>query len=181
MFCPKCGASNDAAAAFCAACGDVLPLPAGGFQQAQGTSNESAGLGEYYKAVLGPKNQDYYLRQFARFDADGKVSATWHWPAFFVTFYWMLYRKMWLFALVYFILPYLYLGLVGAIAGATGHTANMLVGGGYVLYFLGIVFLLPSMSSCIFDLHLSDLAFQHFPQAVSGIVQAGHDRTDRQI
>jgi Tfp pilus assembly protein PilE len=153
MFCPKCGASNDAAAAFCAACGDVLPLPAGGFQQAQGKSNESAGLGEYYKAVLGPKNQDYYLRQFARFDADGKVSATWHWPAFFVTFYWMLYRKMWLFALVYFILPYLYLGLVGAIAGAAGHTANMLVGGGYVLYFLGIVFLLPMYANALYYNH----------------------------
>ena len=25
-----------------------------------------------YKAVLGPKNQAYYLRHFARFDAPGK-------------------------------------------------------------------------------------------------------------
>lgn len=153
MFCPKCGALNDAAATFCTACGDVLPLSTGGFQKAQGKNEGAADIGEYYKAVLGPKNQDYYLRQFSRFDADGKLSATWHWPVFFMTFYWMLYRKMWLVALVYFIFPYLFFGLVGAIAGMTGSAANMLVSAGYVLYLVGILFLLPMYANALYYTH----------------------------
>jgi len=59
---------------------------------------------EYYKAALGVKNVEYYLKYFSRFDAQG-VSATWNWPSFFVTFYWLLYRKMWLLALGFFLLP----------------------------------------------------------------------------
>lgn len=50
---------------------------------------------ELYKAVIGSKNQDYYLRRFAKFDADGKTSPTWHWPAFFSTLNWLIFRKMW--------------------------------------------------------------------------------------
>jgi cell division septation protein DedD len=50
---------------------------------------------ELYKAVIGPKNQDYYLSRFAKFDAAGKTSASWHWPAFFSTLNWLIYRKMW--------------------------------------------------------------------------------------
>lgn len=36
---------------------------------------------ERYKAVIGPKNQEYYLRHFERFDAAGKAGATWNWSA----------------------------------------------------------------------------------------------------
>lgn len=153
MFCPKCGASNDAAATFCTACGDVLPLPTDGFQKAQGMGGGSADMGAYYKAALGPKNQDYYLRQFARFDADGKVSATWHWPAFFMTFFWLLYRKMWLVALAYFIVPYLFLALVGTIAGVTSGSANIMGGAGYLLYWTGIVFLPPMYANTLYYNH----------------------------
>ncbi|MDP1995935.1 MAG: DUF2628 domain-containing protein [Gallionella sp.] len=153
MFCPKCGTSNDAAATFCTACGDVLPLPTGGFQKAQGMGDGSADMGAYYKAALGPKNQDYYLRQFARFDADGKVSATWHWPAFFMTFCWLLYRKMWLVALTYFIAPYLFLWLIGAIAGMASGSANIMGGAGYLLYLIGIVCLPPMYANALYYNH----------------------------
>lgn len=152
MFCPKCGTSNEAAASFCAACGDVLPLPTG-LQKTQSRSDEPTELEEYYGTVLGPKNQDYYLRQFASFDADGKVSATWHWPACFMTFYWLLYRKMWLFALLYFIFPYLFFGLMGVIAGVAGSPANMVIGAGYVLYLLGILFLMPMYANALYYKH----------------------------
>jgi len=153
MFCPKCGASNDAAAAFCMACGDVMPLPADSSQTAQEKINEPAGLDAYYKAVLGPKNQEYYLRQFARFDADGKVSANWHWPGFFITFYWMLYRKMWLYALCYFLLPYLFFGLIGLMTGLSDHPADPSIGLAYLLYFLGIFILLPMYANAIYYKH----------------------------
>jgi type II secretory pathway pseudopilin PulG len=153
MLCPKCGASNDAAATFCTACGDVLPLPDSGIQKARRKTDGPADISEYYKAAIGPKNQEYYLRQFARFDANGKVSASWHWPAFFVTFYWMLYRKMWLYALIYFFFPYVLFGLTGATMGLADGSANFLIGATYLLYIAGILFLVPMYASALYYNH----------------------------
>lgn len=48
-----------------------------------------------YKSVIGPINQSYYLRVFAHFDAKGKPGILWHWPAFFSTLNWLVFRKMW--------------------------------------------------------------------------------------
>ena len=154
MFCPKCGASNDGAATFCKDCGEVLPLPGAGFQQARGgVAAAPAGDDEYYKAAVGEKNQDYYLKHFARFDVAGKVSATWHWPAFWLSFYWLLYRKMWLGALVYFFLPYLILGVLGAIAAVMNGAGGTFLGAGYLLYLIGIVFLVPMYANAIYYHH----------------------------
>ncbi|MGA8864304.1 MAG: pilin [Gallionella sp.] len=154
MYCPKCGVANDDTATFCKACGEVLPLPAGKFQKAQGGSGVPTGIEAYYKAVLGPKNQYYYLDRFARFDAEGKTSATWHWPAFFVTFYWLLYRKMWLAALGYFFLPSLLFWLVrGIMAAATHGPAYMLVGAWNLVYSAGILFLPPMYANALYYNH----------------------------
>jgi len=56
-------------------------------------------------AFIGGKAQKYLLK-FRKFSVDGidRFSATWHWPAFLVGFWWLLYRKMYLWAFVYFIL-----------------------------------------------------------------------------
>lgn len=50
---------------------------------------------EDYKTFIG-KNVDKYLSKFDRFgiNGTGKFAATWHWPAFFFPFLWMLYRKL---------------------------------------------------------------------------------------
>lgn len=50
---------------------------------------------ELYRAAIGPRGQDYYLRHFTRFDADGKPGLSWHWPAYWATFNWLVYRRMW--------------------------------------------------------------------------------------
>ncbi|MFZ5908377.1 MAG: DUF2628 domain-containing protein [Nitrospirota bacterium] len=56
-------------------------------------------------AFIGDKAPKYLVK-FRKFSVNGidRFSATWHWPAFFVGFWWLLYRKMYLWALVYFIL-----------------------------------------------------------------------------
>jgi len=56
-------------------------------------------------AFIGEKAPKYLLK-FRNFSADriDRFSATWHWPAFLVGFWWLLYRKMYLWAFVYFIL-----------------------------------------------------------------------------
>ena len=63
-------------------------------------------------AIIGNTGTQYYLERFER-QARGEGGG-WHWPAMLVTWYWMLYRKMWLAALIYFFVP----GMVGGIVGA---------------------------------------------------------------
>ncbi|MGE4503895.1 MAG: hypothetical protein AB7D51_00985 [Desulfovibrionaceae bacterium] len=54
-----------------------------------------------YANYVGPKNLEKYLMKFARYDADPlRLHAGWHWPAFFVSFWWCLYRKMYLWAVI---------------------------------------------------------------------------------
>ena len=75
------------------------------------------------------KNADKYLLKFRKFNIDGvdKFSVTWHWPAFFFGFLWMLYRKLYLWALVAFaisvisILPSEFGLLIVIVWGMTGN------------------------------------------------------------
>lgn len=60
-------------------------------------------LVEYFTAAVGTNNTMYYVERFIKFEKRG-IFATWNWPAFFVTFIWFMYRKMWVWALPYFIL-----------------------------------------------------------------------------
>ncbi len=47
---------------------------------------------------------DFYRQQFLKFGNpwQPKFRISWNWPAFFFFFFWALYRKMWLYAAVYF-------------------------------------------------------------------------------
>lgn len=56
---------------------------------------------ELYRALIGPRSQDYYLRQFTRFDEAGKTGPSWHWMAYWNTLNWLVYRRMWGWALAY--------------------------------------------------------------------------------
>lgn len=54
---------------------------------------------EYYRFFIGP-NPEKYLTHFKRFGETGDAfKPIWHWPAFFVPFFWLLYRKMYLHAI----------------------------------------------------------------------------------
>jgi hypothetical protein len=52
------------------------------------------------------KNAENYIQKFKKFNVDGadKFSWTWHWPAFFFGFWWLLYRKLYVWALIAFLL-----------------------------------------------------------------------------
>ncbi len=64
-------------------------------------------------AVIGNSNAHYYLTRFERLSRG--ESAPWHWPAMLVTWYWLLYRKMWVGALIYFFAPWIVLMIVAAV------------------------------------------------------------------
>lgn len=63
-----------------------------------------------YQAFIGPE-QHKYLPRFKMFDElAGNFKATWNWSAFFFTFWWLLYRKLYAYAALVFVLsfvPYL--------------------------------------------------------------------------
>ncbi|MDX1562799.1 MAG: pilin, partial [Gammaproteobacteria bacterium] len=78
---------------------------------------------EFYETAIGPSKTDYYLQRFERFKR-GESKISWNWPAFFVTFFWMLYRKMWGYAAIYFFVPsivfYFLILALGLTLGAPG-------------------------------------------------------------
>lgn len=134
MFCSRCGTENPDAGSFCVKCGAPLrpqaqPSPAGGDDAA-------------WRAVIGKKNLDYYLPRFRDQQASGR-RALWHWPAFFVTLYWLLYRKLWGWAAAYFFLPAVVAALLGVMA-ATGRAGQTIAGLGW-LVFLALFFIAPPM------------------------------------
>lgn len=110
MQCPQCAATVTDPTGKCQACGHVLPLAdAPGqppriepqFRDAADASAPSPVVQELYRAAVGEKNRDYYLRQFARFDQAGKTGASWHWPASLSTLNWLAWRGMWSAALAF--------------------------------------------------------------------------------
>lgn len=71
---------------------------------------------EAWTAMIGDSGTAYYLTRFERLAAGD--SASWHWPALFVTWYWLLYRKMWVGALIYFFAPGILTSVLTAMAPA---------------------------------------------------------------
>lgn len=117
------------------------------------TAETSPATEEFHRTAIGPKNQDYYLRHFARFDSAGKVGISWHWPAFFVNFWWLLYRKMWLNALIYFFLPYLVMILLGIASAVVGDSSGAIINIGNLAYLAAISVLLPMYANALYYKH----------------------------
>ena len=142
MHCPHCATANPEAGHFCTHCGRPLTEP----------TAEERTL-ENFRAILGPNNQDYYLQRFEEYEANGKTTIGWHWPAFFITFYWLLYRKMWLAALLYFILPYVCTSLLGLVSSMLGASGAPMMGIGYLAYILAILLLPPMFANGLYYRH----------------------------
>ena len=150
IVCPKCNAVYDIpsdkipqgkrASATCKECGGKIVIePSAGKQPDHSTQAEAVSrppISPTHKPsplqiktkdfifFIGPKS-DKYLSKFKKFNITGvdKFSLTWHWPAFFFSFLWMLYRKLYLWALLAFVLSLIpYFGfLLWVVWGATGN------------------------------------------------------------
>jgi len=69
-----------------------------------------------YRAAVGPEKADFYAPKFLRFDQPGASKVSWNWPAFFVAFFWFLYRRMYgTWAIFCLVIP-LALGVLGAVS-----------------------------------------------------------------
>ena len=105
-----------------------------------GSKTTSAGSDELYALAIGDQNRHYYLPRFEAFEGAGATSLGWHWPAFFFTFWWLIYRKMWGMAALYLVLPY---GLLLALA-PLATVSEAAAGVGYLVYTLAI-FVVPPL------------------------------------
>ena len=95
--------------------------------------------GDLLAAYVGPKNADYYARKFENFKSGGGAMS-WHWPAFFISAWWFLYRKMWLIAFLYWIVLPIGLSVLSTVVAVTaGPDAGALL---YYGVYLVIAFLL---------------------------------------
>ncbi|MGB4811993.1 MAG: pilin [Methylophilaceae bacterium] len=146
MFCSKCGAENADSATSCSQCNYLL-------NQMSSPAKAELTQEEQYQAIIGDKNQAYYLKHFAQFDANGKTNATWHWPALFVPFYWFLYRKMWPYAILYFIIPYIGMLVIGILATIVGESANLLISIFYFAFFIALLVLPALFANALYYKH----------------------------
>ncbi len=99
------------------------------------TSNTSISSGDDLMATfVGPKNAHYYEQVFAKFERGGG-SLSWNWPSFFVTWFWLLYRKMYMWWLLYWFGLPITMVLVSAVvaAFASPELGALFYYGGYVL------------------------------------------------
>jgi Tfp pilus assembly major pilin PilA len=105
-----------------------------------------------YEAAIGP-NTAYYLPRFDAMDAGGS-KAGWHWPAFFVTSYWFIYRMMWLPGLLCFFLPVIALAVAAIVGGLLGSTAGTLL---FLLLWAAPAILFPVFATAIYRRHVHRL------------------------
>jgi len=108
-FCPECGKEITRLSKFCPNCGYSLELFA---DQSKAEPETQLQFDEDdFTAFIG-NNAGYYMHEFKKFNVTGRdaFSLTWNWVAFLGGFGWLLYRKMYLWALIAFcfmLIPYL--------------------------------------------------------------------------
>lgn len=117
----------------------------------------------FYRAAIGVRGQGYHLPRFLRFDETGQTGLSWNWAASLFTLNWLVYRKMWSWALAY----------VGALA-----TAGLLVFGVGKLVFdyssalawmLGLWFL--SAAYIVPGLYANVWLYGHYNDKISNVLR----------
>ncbi|MBA2486937.1 MAG: DUF2628 domain-containing protein [Nitrospira sp.] len=107
--CSQCQQQNQEDARFCHQCGGSFAVEseAPAVEPEASPPPQPQTDADLWKAFIG-SHADSYLKTFKRFSGpEGpKFALTWHWPAFiFEPFLWFLYRKMYVYALIYAIGP----------------------------------------------------------------------------
>lgn len=132
IFCQNCGASNDESSKFCAHCGSGLTIPVSNVSQSQTAQVQNQSYNNSYQnnqnynnqnynnyynqsyanpmyhidqndlaAFVGPDNTGYYMQKYNEMNMSNS-KASWNWAAFLIAGPWMLYRKMYKNALIFF-------------------------------------------------------------------------------
>ena len=124
----------------------------GSIYSAPESDTSTTGSDDLFAAYVGPKRAEYYKARFEKI-AGGSGSIGWHWPAFFFTSAWLLYRKMWLYALMYIIVIPFALGFVLGMIGVFMNE-DTAVGLYYLVYFLYAFVLMPMFANRLYYGHV---------------------------
>ena len=127
MFCTKCGVKLSDDAAYCYNCGASVVKNAQNttFEQAEYTAandtvqaefigTEASGdfIDDDVEALIGAEKRDYYINRFAEMKQKNKKS-TWNWCAFLFGPAWMIYRKMYVYGGLYWLMSILVFDKLG--------------------------------------------------------------------
>ena len=96
MICSRCGKEAREGGCYCPYCGAVYSKVYSNL-----SAEETDLIRDFeFKAFIG-NNSEKYLKKFKKFTGKGVATfaLTWHWPAFFAGAWWLLYRKIYFWAL----------------------------------------------------------------------------------
>lgn len=139
IFCTQCGRKNESTSKFCNSCGSALRKNESQGNNLEGEINTSnynnytnSDYSEEEMNIFLSKNQMFYLEKFDQINRTGDKK-TWNWSAFLANIYWMLYRKMYVEAGLYFLANFIlsFIPIIGWILslvlwGGVGLFANSL-------------------------------------------------------
>jgi Protein of unknown function (DUF2628) len=129
--CPSCSQENPEAANFCLQCGQALATSSAAVDPEVGQTKATPTQSQLWETFIGPSKSIqfslktgwvwrpaflYYKEKFAQIETpEGpRFALSWSWPAaLFDSFLWFLYRKMYMFALLYAVAPALAIFLTG--------------------------------------------------------------------
>lgn len=130
--CPSCSQENPEAANFCLQCGQDLATPSSTTDpEVVQTTNANPTQSQLWETFIGPSKSIqfslktgwvwrpaflYYKEKFANIETPqgSRFVLSWNWPAaLFDSFLWFLYRKMYMFAVLYAVTPALAIFLTG--------------------------------------------------------------------
>ena len=141
--CPSCSQDNPNDANFCGQCGQALVKKSPDPDPSQSSSTPTSL--QLWETFIGPSKSLqfslktgwvwrpaflYYKEKFSNLETpDGpRFALSWNWPAaFFDSFLWFLYRKMYMFALLYAVAPALAIFITGDMT--VGIVSRVLAGG----------------------------------------------------
>ena len=132
-----------------------------------------------YEAAIGP-NTGHYLKYFEAFDG-GESRAGWHWPAFFATPWWFIYRKMWMPGILSLVYPWILaivLGIVFAILFATRNPPVGAMVGIASLLLIAPYVLLPIYANALYWRHIRRL-IERLPRSIAQVPEKRIARLER--
>lgn len=106
-----------------------------------------------YHAAVGDKKAEYYVPRFLAFDEPGASRASWNWPALFVPFLWMIYRRIYGPAAIYFFaLPVALLIFAVVVMMVLGQSIGSFA---YFIAAIGIYFVVtPMYANALYHWHV---------------------------
>jgi hypothetical protein len=143
--CPSCAQINPDAANFCLQCGQALASRSSEIAPEADQDKTTPTQSQLWEIFIGPNKSiqfslqtgwmwrpaiSYYKEKFARIETPQgpRFVLSWNWPAaLFDSFLWFLYRKMYMFALLYAVAPALAIFLTGDMM--VGIVSRVLAGG----------------------------------------------------